>query len=174
MYSTCYSSSSTPFCPHMSRSLVIEAVLHRLLVLTSYKPHVAHLYNQVTVKPGQRLYMVNQQYPYTVRFTEDTSTPRSAAEPSKPSKRAHGVSSEGNGEKITTSDHHRLSDDSPPPKKTLPSGSDKSVGFIWSGIESFAMKFKCVISLYLHLRSSFVLYWYFCLFLYLKQRFWVG
>lgn len=82
--------------------------------------------NQVTVKPGQRLYMVNQQYPYTVRFTEDTSTPRSAAEPSKPSKRAHGVSSEGNGEKITTSDHHRLSDDSPPPKKTLPSGSDKS------------------------------------------------
>ncbi len=125
--------------PQMSCSLVIEAVLHRLLVLTSYKPHVAHLYNQVTVKPGQRLYMVNQQYPYTVKFTEDTSTPRSAAELSKPSKRAHRMSSEGNGEKIkspanTTSDHHRMTDDSPPPKKTLPSGSDKSVSFIWSGI----------------------------------------
>lgn len=114
----------------MSCSLVIEAVLHRLLVLTSYKPHVAHLYNQVTVNPGQRLYMVNQQYPYTVRFTEDTSTPGSATEPSKPSKRAHRMSSEGNGEK----DHHRMSDDSPPPKKTPPSGSDKSVSFIWSGI----------------------------------------
>uniref|UniRef100_A0A8C2G972 Aprataxin n=2 Tax=Cyprinus carpio TaxID=7962 RepID=A0A8C2G972_CYPCA len=79
--------------------------------------------NQVSVKPGQRLYLVNQQYPYTVRFTEDTPTPRSAAEKSKPSKRAHRMSSEGNGEK--SSEHHRMSDDSPPPKKTLPSGSDK-------------------------------------------------
>uniref|UniRef100_A0A673I2K8 Aprataxin n=1 Tax=Sinocyclocheilus rhinocerous TaxID=307959 RepID=A0A673I2K8_9TELE len=87
--------------------------------------------NQVTVKPGQRLYMVNQQYPYRVRFTEDTSTPRSAAELSKPSKRAHRMSSERNAEKIkspanTASDHHRMSDDSPPPKKIPPSGSDKS------------------------------------------------
>lgn len=112
----------------MSRSLVIEAVLHRLVVLTSYKPHVARLYNQVSVKPGQRLYLVNQQYPYTVRFTEDASTPRSAAEKSKPSKRAHRMSSEGNGEK--SSEHHRMSDDSPPPKKTLPSGSDKPVSQI--------------------------------------------
>lgn len=112
----------------MSRSLVIGAVLHRLVVLTSYKPHVARLYNQVSVKPGQRLYLVNQQYPYTVRFTEDTPTPRSAAEKSKPSKRAHRMSSEGNGEK--SSEHHRMSDDSPPPKKTLPSGSDKPVSQI--------------------------------------------
>ncbi|XP_016112568.1 aprataxin [Sinocyclocheilus grahami] len=87
--------------------------------------------NRVTVKPGQRLYMVNQQYPYRVRFTEDTSTPRSAAELSKPSKRAHRMSSEGNAEKIkspanTASDHHRMSDDSPPPKKIPSSGSDKS------------------------------------------------
>ncbi|KAL0202989.1 hypothetical protein M9458_001007, partial [Cirrhinus mrigala] len=82
-----------------------------------------------------RLYMVNQMYPYTVKFTEDTSTPRSATELSKPSKRAHQMSSEGNGEKTNSpanktstahTDHHRMSDDSPPPKKTLPSGSDKS------------------------------------------------
>ncbi|XP_050991960.1 aprataxin isoform X1 [Labeo rohita] len=112
-----------------------QAVLHRLLVLTSYKPHVAHLYNQVTIKPGQKLYMVNQMYPYTVKFVEDTSTPRSATELSKPLKRAHQMSSEGNGEKIKSpanktstshTDHHRMSDDSPPPKKTPPSGSDKS------------------------------------------------
>uniref|UniRef100_A0A672MTF9 Aprataxin n=1 Tax=Sinocyclocheilus grahami TaxID=75366 RepID=A0A672MTF9_SINGR len=101
--------------------------------------------NQVIIKPGQRLYMVNQQYPYRVKFTEDTSTARSAADLSKPSKRPHQMSSEGNGEKIkspanTTStphtDHHRISDDSPPPKKTLPSESDKSVN--WSkGINYF-------------------------------------
>ncbi|XP_056103212.1 aprataxin isoform X2 [Rhinichthys klamathensis goyatoka] len=98
----------------------------RFLVLTSYKPHVAHLYNQVTIKPGQRLYMVNQLYPYTVKFTEETFTARSAAEGSKASKRSHRMSSEGNGEKSpanTTSS----SEGSPPAKKTPPPpGPDKS------------------------------------------------
>lgn len=121
----------------MPGSLVIEAVLHRLLVLTSYKPHVAHLYNQVTIKPGQRLYMVNQMYPYTVKFTEQTFTPRSSAEGSKASKRSHQMSCEGNGEKIkspaktTSTSSSRTSDTSPPPKKTPPPGPDKSVSFFF-------------------------------------------
>ncbi|XP_015456645.2 aprataxin isoform X1 [Astyanax mexicanus] len=45
--------------------------------------------NQVPLKPGQKLYMVNQLYPYTVRFTEDTSVTGSAGEKSKPAKRPH-------------------------------------------------------------------------------------
>lgn len=117
----------------MPCSLVIETVLHRFLVLTSYKPHVAHLYNQVTIKPGQRLYIVNQMYPYTVKFTEETFTSRSAAEGNKASKRSHQMSCEGNGEKIkspaktTSTSSSRTSDASPPPKKTPPSGPEKSV-----------------------------------------------
>lgn len=117
----------------MPCSLVIEAVLHRFLVLTSYKPHVAHLYNQVTIKPGQRLYIVNQMYPYTVKFTEETFTSRSAAEGNKASKRSHQMSCEGNGEKIkspaktTSTSSSRTSAASPPPKKTPPSGPEKSV-----------------------------------------------
>ncbi|XP_039541776.1 aprataxin isoform X2 [Pimephales promelas] len=99
----------------------------RLLVLTSYKPHVAHLYNQVAIKPGQRLYMVNQLYPYTVRFTEETLTARSAAEGSNASKRSHRMSSEGNGEKIKSpANTTPSSDGSPPAKKTPPPGPDKA------------------------------------------------
>ncbi|CAM4472916.1 unnamed protein product [Leuciscus chuanchicus] len=98
----------------------------RLLVLTSYKPHVTHLYNQVTIKPGQRLYMVNQMYPYTVKFTEETFTARSAAEGSKASKRAHPMSCEGNGEKIKSpANTTSTSDGSPPAKKRPPPGPDK-------------------------------------------------
>ncbi|XP_067259989.1 aprataxin isoform X1 [Chanodichthys erythropterus] len=88
--------------------------------------------NQVTIKPGQRLYIVNMMYPYTVKFSEETFTPRSAAEGNKASKRSHQMSCEGNGEKIkspakTTSTSSSLtSDASPPPKKTPPSGPDKS------------------------------------------------
>ncbi|XP_043107084.1 aprataxin isoform X2 [Puntigrus tetrazona] len=119
--------------------MLLWAKAIRLLVLTSYKPHVAHLYNQVTVKPGQRLYMVNQRYPYTLRFTEDTSTPRSATERSKPSKRARQMSSEGNGEQIespadTTSERHRTPDDSPPPKKT--SDKPESAGHWSQGLKA--------------------------------------
>lgn len=105
-----------------------DAILHRLLVLTTYKPHVTHLYNQVTIKPGQRLHMVNQLYPYTVKFTEETSTPRSSAEGIKPTKRPHQKSE--NPANISTSshtDHHALNSGSPPQKKTPPPGSDKSV-----------------------------------------------
>lgn len=99
--------------------LVINAILHRLLVLTTNKPHVTHLYNQVTIKPGQRLYMVNQLYPYTVKFTEEM--PRSAADTIKASKRPHPAN-------ITSrSDHHSM--DSPPPKKTPTPSSDKSVSY---------------------------------------------
>lgn len=124
-------------CPQTSCSFVVlEAVLQRLLVLISYKPHVAPLYNQVTIKPGQRLYLVNQQYPYRVKFTEDTSTPRSAADLTTPSKRPHQmirekIKSPANPASTPHTDHHRMSDDSPPPKKTLPSESDKSVSFLW-------------------------------------------
>ncbi|XP_048052084.1 aprataxin isoform X1 [Megalobrama amblycephala] len=88
--------------------------------------------NQVTIKPGQRLYIVNQMYPYTVKFTEETFTPRSAAEGNKASKRSHQMSCEGNGEKIkspaktTSTSSSRTSDASPPPKKTPPPGPDKS------------------------------------------------
>lgn len=45
--------------------------------------------NQVPLKPGQKLYMVNQLYPYAVRFTENTSTAGSAGERSKAVKRPH-------------------------------------------------------------------------------------
>ncbi|XP_073716717.1 aprataxin isoform X2 [Misgurnus anguillicaudatus] len=72
--------------------------------------------NQVTIKPGQRLYMVNQLYPYTVKFTEET--PRSAAEGIKASKRPHPENV------MSHSDHHSM--DSPPPKKTPTPSSDKS------------------------------------------------
>ncbi|KTF80178.1 hypothetical protein cypCar_00043051 [Cyprinus carpio] len=87
--------------------------------------------NQVTIKPGQRLYLVNQQYPYRVKFTEDTSTPRSAADLTTPSKRPHQmirekIKSPANPASTPHTDHHRMSDHSPPPKKTLPSESDKS------------------------------------------------
>uniref|UniRef100_A0A8C2JVD2 Aprataxin n=2 Tax=Cyprinus carpio TaxID=7962 RepID=A0A8C2JVD2_CYPCA len=88
--------------------------------------------NQVTIKPGQRLYLVNQQYPYRVKFTEDTSTPRSAADLTTPSKRPHQmireqIKSPANPASTPHTDHHRMSDDSPPPKKTPPSESDKSI-----------------------------------------------
>uniref|UniRef100_A0A8C1BY44 Aprataxin n=1 Tax=Cyprinus carpio carpio TaxID=630221 RepID=A0A8C1BY44_CYPCA len=88
--------------------------------------------NQVTIKPGQRLYLVNQQYPYRVKFTEDTSTPRSAADLTTPSKRPHQmirekIKSPANPASTPHTDHHRMSDHSPPPKKTLPSESDKSI-----------------------------------------------
>lgn len=119
---------------HVHRRPVL--LLYLRLVLISYKPHVAPLYNQVTIKPGQRLYLVNQQYPYRVKFTEDTSTPRSAADLTTPSKRPHQmirekIKSTANPASTPHTDHHRMSDDSPPPKKTLPSESDKSVSFLW-------------------------------------------
>ncbi|KAK7161237.1 hypothetical protein R3I94_004042 [Phoxinus phoxinus] len=82
--------------------------------------------NQVTIKPGQRLYMVNQMYPYTVKFTEETFTARSAVEGSKASKRSHRMSAEGNGEKTKSpADTTSTSDCSPPAKKTPPPGPDK-------------------------------------------------
>lgn len=68
--------------------------------------------NQVSIKPGQSLYMVNQQYPYSVKFTEDTSR-------SKPSKRAQQIQSPTK----TTAD---VSDSPPPPKKTTPPAGEKS------------------------------------------------
>ncbi|KAI7811018.1 aprataxin isoform X1 [Triplophysa rosa] len=83
--------------------------------------------NQVTIKPGQRLHMVNQLYPYTVKFTEETSTPRSFAAGIKPTKRPHQKSE--NPANISTSshtDHHAMYSGSPPQKKTTPPGSDKS------------------------------------------------
>ncbi|XP_051983577.1 aprataxin isoform X1 [Xyrauchen texanus] len=100
----------------------------RLLVLTTYKPNVTHLYNQVTLKPGQRLYMVNQLYPYTVKFTEETSTPRPVGEESKSLKRPNQMSEDPAKKVSTTShtDHHRITDGSPPPKKTPEACSDKS------------------------------------------------
>lgn len=107
-----------------------DAILHRLLVLTTCKPHVTHLYNQVTIKPSQRLHMVNQLYPYTVKFTEETSTPRLSAEGIKPTKRPHQKSE--NPANTSTSSHkdrHVMSGDSPPPKKTPPPRSDKSVSY---------------------------------------------
>ncbi|MCJ8750107.1 hypothetical protein PDJAM_G00258780 [Pangasius djambal] len=45
--------------------------------------------NKVTFKPGQKLYMVNRLYPYTLQFREE-STPGSASEEkSRPMKRPH-------------------------------------------------------------------------------------
>ncbi|TRY77714.1 hypothetical protein DNTS_029095, partial [Danionella cerebrum] len=62
-----------------------------------YCIHLKHFYNQVSVTPGQRLHMVNQLYPYTVKFTEDQiSSPMQTANlsnsRSKPSKRALSAS----------------------------------------------------------------------------------
>ncbi|XP_026876247.2 aprataxin isoform X1 [Electrophorus electricus] len=45
--------------------------------------------NQVTLKQGQKLHMVNQLFPYTVSFNEDASSPTSPREGSKPTKRPH-------------------------------------------------------------------------------------
>ncbi|XP_051558666.1 aprataxin isoform X2 [Myxocyprinus asiaticus] len=71
--------------------------------------------------------MVNQLYPYTVKFTEETSTARPAGEESKSSKRPYQMS-EDPAKKVSTShtDHHRITDGSPPLKKTPAACSDKS------------------------------------------------
>ncbi|XP_036420664.1 aprataxin isoform X2 [Colossoma macropomum] len=74
-------------------SLWVKAI--RLLAITAYQRHFPHLYNQVPLKKGQKLCMVNQLYPYTVRFTEDTSTFGSTGEGNKPVKRPYQKDSHG-------------------------------------------------------------------------------
>ncbi|XP_017553051.2 aprataxin isoform X2 [Pygocentrus nattereri] len=68
--------------------------------------------NQVPLKPGQKLCMVNQLYPYTVRFIEDASTFGSTGDGNKPVKRpyqkdSHGdeKAKEGPASKISTPSH---------------------------------------------------------------------
>ncbi|XP_026766602.3 aprataxin isoform X1 [Pangasianodon hypophthalmus] len=45
--------------------------------------------NQVTFKPGQKLYMVNRLYPYTLQFREESTPGGASEEKSRPMKRPH-------------------------------------------------------------------------------------
>ncbi|XP_072526245.1 aprataxin isoform X2 [Salminus brasiliensis] len=92
-------------------TVLLWAKAIRTLAVTAYQQQFLHLYNQVPLKPGQKLYMVNQLYPYTVRFTEDTSTWGSAGERSKPTKRPHQRDSHG----------HKEENESPASKMSTPS-----------------------------------------------------
>lgn len=57
--------------------------------MTEFQQRFLHLCNQVTFKPGQKLYMVNRLYPYTLEFKEGPTSGSTSGEKSKPMKRPH-------------------------------------------------------------------------------------
>ncbi|XP_076876578.1 aprataxin isoform X2 [Brachyhypopomus gauderio] len=89
--------------------------------------------NQVTLKPGQRLHMVNQLYPYTVSFSEDTSSPTSAREGSKSNKRPlqrDEGEKESPARKVAVSSHReREADDPPLAEKAKPASAEVEPSF---------------------------------------------
>lgn len=63
--------------------------MYRSLAVTAFHPRFLHLCNQVTFKPGQKLYMVNRLYPYTLQFREESTSAGASGEKSKAMKRPH-------------------------------------------------------------------------------------
>lgn len=59
--------------------------MYRSLAVPAFQQRLLHLCTQVTFKPGQKLYIVNGLYPYTLQFREETTS----GEKSKLLKRPH-------------------------------------------------------------------------------------
>ncbi|XP_030643946.1 aprataxin, partial [Chanos chanos] len=70
--------------------------------------------NQVTVRPGQRLHMVNQLYAYTVKFSEDTIAPKASKHRSEINQRSKRPLSEVEEDTAEPAPPHK--DPAPPHK----------------------------------------------------------
>ncbi|KAM9434059.1 aprataxin isoform 2-T3 [Clarias gariepinus] len=77
----------------------------RSLAVTAFQQRLLHLHNQVTFKPGQKLYMVNGLHPYTLQFREETSSSSSSS--SSPSEVKHNPLKRARQERDADEERHQ-------------------------------------------------------------------